>query len=66
MSNLSSRQHLQITKIMDFLDYSTLPMDPFIEEEKKSPHTSGIKVQLLHLVAKECHKTDLLALNTGL
>lgn len=43
MSNLSSRQHLQITKIMGFLDYSTLPMDLFTEERKKFPRRSGFR-----------------------
>lgn len=43
MSNLSSRQHLQITKIMGFPDYSILPMDPLMEEEKKSPHRFGFR-----------------------
>lgn len=41
MSNLSSRQHLQITKIIGFPDYSNLSMNPLIEEEKKSPYRSG-------------------------
>lgn len=43
MSNLCSRQPLKIRKIMAFLDYSTLPMDPFIKEEKKSLHRSGFR-----------------------
>lgn len=67
MSNLSSRQYLQITKIIDFPDYSTLPMGTFMEEKKKSPlGLSSDKAQLFHLVAKECPRANLLALHTGL